>query len=144
MKTRTLLLLAVGCGLIILLAGGIKLLLVADADRVPHLALGTSATVGDMTVTVESFQQRSGVGAVIVTLVGVDDPDGATTWVFGTGDAQLTPNAGAEAVEPRCQATQRSVATRCVLSFVTPATEGVLRYQRAGETIRWDIGERTG
>ena len=53
MKTRNLIILSICCGLIILLAGGLKLFQVAtDRAEVPVNELGTSATIGDMTATV--------------------------------------------------------------------------------------------
>lgn len=141
MKTRTLLLLAVTCGLIILIAGGIKLLLVADARPPAHLALGATSTVGDMSVTVVSFQQVKGLALVTVSLSGVDDADGATTWVFGTAAAQLKPVTPPSGLGEACGATREAQKTTCVLAFQTTATTGVLRYQRAGEVRRWDVLE---
>lgn len=137
-KTRTLLLLAVTCGLIILVAGSIKLFLIADDPQPVHLAVGQSATVGDMKVAVTSVERRGGQTLVSVELVGVDDPDGAVSWVFGTGKTQLNavkppPGAGEE-----CGATTATSPTDCVLAFDTMDV-GVLRYQRANDSLRWDI-----
>ena len=143
MKTRTLLLLAVTCGLIILIAGGIKLLLVADAKPPSHLALGATTAVGDMSVTVVSFEQIKGLALATVSLSGVEDVDGATTWVFGTAAAQLQPVAPPSSVGEACGATKRTQKTTCVLAFETTASTGVLRYQRAGEVRRWDVLEST-
>jgi hypothetical protein len=55
-KTRTLMLLSVVCGLLIVVAGGIKLLQVAsDRTDIPVLALGDDALVGDMNVSVDAI-----------------------------------------------------------------------------------------
>lgn len=143
MKTRTLLLLAVACGLIILIAGGIKLLLVADAQPPAHLALGATSAVGDMSVTVVAFEQIKGLALATVSLSGVEDADGATTWVFGTAEAQLKPVAPPSGAGEECGATKQAQKTTCVLAFETTATTGVLRYQRAGEVRRWDVLEST-
>ena len=139
MKTRTLLLLAVGCGLVILVAGSIKLFLVADDTSPKHLAVGASGTIGDMVVTLVSVQHTADQTLVDVALTGADDADGATSFVFGTGSEQLdsvTPPAGSGQA---CAATSAEVVTRCVLAFDTANAQGVLRYDRAGETLRWDI-----
>jgi hypothetical protein len=141
-KTRTLLLLAVGCGLIILVAGSVKVFLIADDTTPAHLRIGQGATIGDMRVTVSSVHRTATQTLVSVELQGVDDDDGALSFVLGTGSKQLAP------VEPSgddgeaCGATSADAATTCVLAFDTVEAAGVLRYQRAGETLRWDIIEQ--
>ena len=139
MKTRTLLLLAVGCRLVILIAGSVKLLLVADDVQPNHLAVGQSADIGDMVVTVVSATRSAELTLVTVELIGVDDSDGARSWVFGTSEAQLRPETPPAGVGAACGATKALTLTRCVLAFRTVAATGVLRYERADETRRWDI-----
>ena len=139
MKTRTLLLLAVGCGLIILIAGSIKLLLVADDVPPTHLAVGHDAQIGDMSVTVISATRSAELTLVTVELIGVDDADGARSWVLGSSDGQLRPVTPPASVGAACGATRALTLTRCVLAFRTVAATGVLRYERADETRRWDI-----
>ena len=58
MKTRTLLLLAVTCGLVILLAGSFKLFLITEKSPPAHLSVGQSGTIGDMKVTVVSAKRE--------------------------------------------------------------------------------------
>ena len=80
MKTRTLLLLALGCGLAILLAGGVLLVkLAGQDDPEPPVALGVESSIGDMRVTVLSAAEQPSANTLTVELVlgGVDDPDGA-------------------------------------------------------------------
>ena len=144
MKTRTLLLLAVACGLAILVAGGIKLFLVADEQQPTHLAIGESTKIGDMTVGVESARVESGQLLVSVSLIGVDDPDGARSWVFGNGSEQLRPLDPPDRAGTPCGATARDAPTACVLAFATNDAHGVLRYERADETARWDSTDSTG
>ena len=51
MKTRTLLLLALACGVAIMLAGAVFLVQLSGQDDVePPVALGDAVTAGDMTV----------------------------------------------------------------------------------------------
>ncbi|MGA0329709.1 MAG: hypothetical protein ACO3NB_06540, partial [Ilumatobacteraceae bacterium] len=60
MKTRTLLLLSVACGLVILVAGGLKLLQVAtDRTEVQVLSIGQTSRIGDMTVRVDALDVGS-------------------------------------------------------------------------------------
>lgn len=140
MKTRTLLLLAVTCGLVILLAGSVKLFLITDKAPPKHLAVGQSTTIGDMTVTVVSAKRELNLILVSVTLVGADDANGASTWVLGSGtDANLAPVATPPTVGAQCGATKAAEPTSCVLAFVTSSARGVLRYERAQDTRRWDI-----
>lgn len=139
MKTRTLLLLAVGCGLVILVAGSIKLFLVADETAPKHLAIGSSGTVGDMVVTVVGVQRTADQVLVDVALTGASDDDGATAFVYGTGSKQFAPGPPPSDAGSACGATVADSVTRCVLAFDTTTPQGVLRYDRAGETLRWDI-----
>ena len=69
MKTRTLLLLALGCGLAILLAGGVLLVqLAGQDDPEPPVALGVEVSVGDMRVTVLSAAEQSETQTLTVEL----------------------------------------------------------------------------
>jgi hypothetical protein len=141
-KTRTLLLLAVSCGLIILIAGSIKLFLVADAEVSPRLAVGTTATVGGMTIIVKSFEQVNGFAVATVTMFGIDDPYGATLWKFGTGKEPLAPlKQPLTSLGEPCLATKKVEPTTCVLVFDSASAQGVLRYQRDSDMQLWDILE---
>src|SRR3954451_13342201 len=123
-KTRTLLLLAVACGLAILVAGSIKVFLIADEKSPPQLGIGESATIGDMKVTVDSVERRNGQTLVSVDLVGVDDPDGATSWVLGVLGSQLKPLEPPSQAGAPCGATTKSTPTDCVLAFATDEAKG--------------------
>jgi len=138
MKTRTLLLLALGCGVMIMVAGAILLFQLAGQDDVaPAAELGESVDVGDMSVSVLGADEHGGVLAVEVAIGGVDDPDGADGFRL---------IASGRAVEPReadgpdeCVAT--SVATRtCVVRFDVSDADGssrVLFYDRGDDGARW-------
>lgn len=139
MKTRTLLLLAVGCGLIILVAGSIKLFLIADDKAPVHLAVGQSGKAGDMTVAVQSVHRTAGETLVEVRLVGADDIEGALSFTYNTGAKSLPPQGPPAGQGNRCAATSVTAPTVCVLAFETARVPGVLGYRRAGETLRWDI-----
>jgi hypothetical protein len=140
MKTRTLLLLAVTCGLVILVAGSIKLFLLTDASPPAHLSIGQTTKIGDMTVTVLSAKRTNELTLVSVRLVGADDSNGAATWVFGAGTtANLLPVPPPGTAGPACGATKATVPTTCVLAFRSTDPSGVLRYERAQEHRYWDI-----
>ena len=76
-RTRTLLLLAVACGLVILAAGVVQLLRIAGQDEpTPAARIGEQVQIGDLAVTVEDFVEDDGRAVVELELGGVDDPDG--------------------------------------------------------------------
>ena len=94
MKTRTLLLLALGCGLAILLAGGVLLVkLAGQDDPEPPVALGVESSIGDMRVTVLSAAEQPTADTLTVELVlgGVDDPDGAAGFELIASGRPLPP-----------------------------------------------------
>jgi hypothetical protein len=135
-RTRTLLLLAVACGLVILVAGVVQLLRIAGQDEAPPAApVGDPVEVGDLTVTVHGLVERDARAVVELDVGGVDDPD-------GTADFRLVvPGASLRAVEDGCAGTTVDVRT-CSLTFDLSGTEGssrVLLYRRGDERARWEL-----
>jgi hypothetical protein len=90
-------------------------------------------------VTVVSARHTADQTLVDVALTGADDSDGATSFIYGIGSEQLHPVAPPAESGTACAATTAGSVTRCVLAFDTAESQGVLRYDRAGETLRWDI-----
>lgn len=139
MRTRTLLLLAVVCGLAILVAGVVQLLRVANQDDPPRAArVGERVLVGDMEVTVEGVGERAGRLLVDVELGGVDDPDGGESFTLVVPSGALTPDPNAG---NHCGATTVAVQP-CTLSFRladVSTSSRVLVYQRGDERVRWDL-----
>ena len=141
MRTRTLMLLAVACGLLILVAGGVQLLRVANQDDPPRaVAIGETVRVGDMELVVQGFSERAGRVLVDVELGGVDDPDGAGAFrlVVPGGALEADPDAG-----NHCGATTTLVEP-CTLAFRLGDDAGstrVLLYQRGDERVRWELSE---
>lgn len=134
------LLLAVVCGLAILVAGGIQLLRIsggesADAD---DLAIGDSATAGDAEVTVLGAVEADGRLVVSLELGGVDDPtgtDGFTLVVSGDVLRPLAPGDG------DCAGITVETAT-CDLRFDTSDVEGhtrILLLRRGEDQRRWAL-----
>jgi len=144
MKTRTLLLLAVGTALAILLAGGVLLLqLSSESNAVPTIALDDEAQVGDVTITVfgaaPAADAASDLYEVDVELAGVDDPDGLDSIRLVTGDRSLAPLR--EAAEGRCtEITEAPV--RCRLDFDTSGSETTSRVvvmRRGDDQANWRL-----
>ncbi len=139
-RTRTLLLLAVACGLAILVAGVVQLLRVANADPSTRAVdVGSVVRVGDMAVTVEHVDERPGFVLVAIEIGGVDDPAGTEAFKLVVPGKVLVadPTAG-----DHCGTTTVQVQP-CVLAFRLPADAGssrVLLYQRGDERVRWDLG----
>jgi hypothetical protein len=135
MRTRTLLLLAIGCGLAILLAGGIQLLRIANQRPTPSLGVGDTGTAGDVEVVVESFRADEQFAVATVTLSGVDDPEGLS------GFRLVAPGDTVEYVpaESTCDGITVAEVT-CTLAFPAAELAGSDRqlvFRRAGEQVRW-------
>ena len=74
MKTRTLLMLAMACGLAIMLAGAVFLFqLSTQDDLAPPIEFGEQTRVGDMSVTIMAATERDGVLSVTIEIGGVSD-----------------------------------------------------------------------
>jgi VCBS repeat-containing protein len=137
MRTRTLLLLAVTCGLLILVAGGIFFLRLANQqDSVkPPLSVGDSGAAGDVTVTVESIDEADGQLTVTVVIGGIDDDDALDGFTL-VG----VPNP-VEAIAEDSTCTAIAVApTTCTVVFPTDAfttEDRQLLFIRADERVRW-------
>lgn len=135
MKTRTLLLLSVGVGLMILLAGGVLLLQLANESAAIEPAdVGEAVQVGDVDVVVLGAQEGA-VFAVDVELGGVDDD--LSGFSLATGDRRLQPLK--TAADGRC--TEITVAEqRCRIEFDVSAADGsnrVLVLRRGDEQRNW-------
>jgi len=134
MRTRTLLLLAIGCGLAILLAGGIQLLRVGGQQQSATLLnAGEQGQAGDVEVTLlrSSVEGTSLVAALRVG--GVDDPQGFD------GFTLVGPGKVAAVGSSTCAAITVAV-TDCTLTFDTAGMQGTSRQlilRRADVQLRW-------
>jgi hypothetical protein len=138
MKTRTLLLLSVGVGLMILLAGGVLLLQLAnESAAVEPAEVGEAVEVGDVDVVVLGAQEGA-TFAVEVELGGVDDD--LSGFSLATGDRRLQPLT--TDADGRC--TEIAVAEqRCRIEFDVSAADGsnrVLVLRRGDEQRNWVLG----
>jgi hypothetical protein len=141
-KTRTLLLLALGCGVAILLAGGVLLVQLANrADTDEPVPIGEARRVGDATVTVDRATESGGVLEVVVRVGGVDDPEGLDDFrliAAARPARRLVPQDGQP---PAC----RGIAVEpveCRLAFDVDGADGdsrVLVFRRGDSQARWAL-----
>ena len=134
------LLLSVVCGLLIIVAGGIKLLQVAsDRTDIPVLALGDDALIGDMTVSVDAIESTPDGVAVEVSMAGVPGESALAGWTL-LGDGELLEPVGAVS-DGACDRTTTVPADNeilhCVMRFPAADTTQYVAYQRGGELRRW-------
>ncbi len=141
MRTRTLLLLAVSCGLAILLAGGIQLFRLSNQQTpAPPLAVGATGSAGDATVTVEDVDTTDSALVVTVTLAGVDDPEGLDGFSLVAPNSRIAPAAD-DTVDTACTGFTVAEVT-CTLSFPTEGLTGTDRQLlliRADDQVRWKL-----
>lgn len=136
MSTRKLILTALICGIVIMLAGGFKLLQISSDDsEVTFLAAGANATLGDMTVSVQSVEQQIDATRVTVTMVGVDGADALEGWRLVASGEAVVPVV--ETGDTACRVTSATAPTTCVVTF--PPSEGTVTvaYLRAGSRAQW-------
>jgi hypothetical protein len=137
MKTRTLLLLALGCGLAIMLAGAVFLFQLANQDAVAEPeTLGEVVGVGDMAVAVIDADETDGRLVVRVELGGVRDDSPAEDFRLIASGRPVTPD--------RSDCPPTGVERRsCVVEFDVSGADGVSRvlfYERGDEQVRWVLG----
>ena len=138
MSTRKLILWALICGVVILVAGTAKLFQTSQKPvEVQLLALGDSVTLGDMTVSVTALRDTADRTLVDVTMVGVAEAQAMDGWkMLASGEVSdpvmLPVGAGTE-----CTLTQLDETLTCTVAF--PVSEGTrtVAYIRAGEQRQW-------
>ncbi len=140
MSTRKLILTALVCGLVIMLAGGFKLFQISSDDsEVTFLPFGNRSTLGDMTVSVESIDRSGDATIVTVTMVGVEGADAVEGWRLVASGEALVPLTGGTSGSgvASCTTTSATNATTCAVAF--PPTEGTatVAYLRAGTRAQW-------
>jgi hypothetical protein len=137
MKTRTLILWSLVCGVIILVAGSVKLFQVSSNDSaVEFLALGESATVADMVVAVKGFERSEQFTLVTVTMNGPDGADAREGWRVVVGDRVLAPVDGPVDASDECALVSATPVT-CTVFFPALDESLVVAYLRAGDQQQW-------
>ncbi len=138
MRTRTLLLLAIGCGLAILVAGVIQLLRVGDQQQTAKLlAVGEPGKAGDVTVELVSSSVQTSELVAVVRVGGIDDPDGLDGFnLVGPGKVLAVTSSTCEGIAVGV--------VDCALTFATSGMEGTSRqliFRRADEQLRWVLAQ---
>ena len=132
------LLLALGCGLAIMLAGAVFLFQLAGQDDVAEaVPIGESVQVADLTVTVQAADESDGVLEVGLRVEGVDDPDGAAGFRLIAAGRPIAPTS--LDADDACGPTSVE-ASVCVVRFDVSGADGssrVLYYLRGEEQARW-------
>ncbi|MGI9053384.1 MAG: hypothetical protein ACR2HQ_12180 [Ilumatobacteraceae bacterium] len=143
MRTRTLLLLAVGCGLVILVAGVLQLLRIATQDEPSRpIEIGAPVQVGDLTITVEGVAESAGEAVVVLQLGGVADDDGTADFRLVAPGVSLQTTGGEGSPEVAACAGTTVETQRCSLTFDVSAVEGssrVLLFRRGDAQVRWEL-----
>ncbi len=126
--------LAVTCGLVILVAGTIQLLRVADQTTgSPPVAAGATAKAGDASVTLLGVQFDTATLTAMVRIGGVDDPQGINGFTMVSAGSSRKVSGGT------CQALTVA-AQQCTLVFANSGLKGTPRqllFGRAGVQLRW-------
>ena len=138
MSTRKLILWALICGVVILVAGTAKLFQTSQKPvEVQLLVLGDSVTLGDMTVSVTALRDTADRTLVDVTMVGVAEAQAMDGWkMLASGEVSdpvmLPVGAGTE-----CTLTKLAETLTCTVAF--PVSEGTrtVAYVRSGEQRQW-------
>ncbi len=140
MRTRTLLLLAVTCGLAILLAGGFQLLRLANQRPVAEpLVVGSTGRAGDAVVTVVDTQDRGDTFVVTIQVSGVNDPEGVAGFTLIGVDQAVKPLPAED--DGACRGfTVEQV--ECAIAFPNvgfPTAVRQLLLERAEDRVRWKL-----
>ena len=141
MSTRKLILWSLVCGVLILVAGSVKLRQSVDSTNVDAkvLSMGEVATVGGMTVAVESFDVTSESTLVTVSIGGIAGQDATEGWKLLAGGEASEPGAGS-GDETMCSQTTVDV-VRCVVAFPVSSGSATVFYYRDGDNSQWAIEE---
>ncbi|MEY2445545.1 MAG: hypothetical protein QOE00_2125 [Ilumatobacteraceae bacterium] len=138
MRTRTLLLLAIGCGLAILLAGGIQLLRVGGQQQSSTLlTTGEPGKAGDVAVTLLSSTATDSTLDAVVRISGIDDPEGLKGFTL-VGPGKVLP------VTSSTCAGITVAPVDCSLTFATGVMAGTSRqliFHRADQQLRWVLAQ---
>jgi hypothetical protein len=138
MSTRKLILWALVCGVLILVAGSAKLFQTSQQPvEVQLLELGDSVTLGDMTVSVTALRDIADRTLVDVTMVGVAEAQAMDGWKLLAAGKVTEPVLLPVGAGTECTLTQLESSLACTVAF--PVSEGTrtVAYVRAGEQRQW-------
>ena len=131
-------LLAIACGLVILLAGGIQLLRVGGQEQTAKLLVaGQPGKAGDVTVELVSSSIAEANLVAVVRVGGIDDPQGLAGFTL-VGPGKVLPVASSD-----CDGITVDQAD-CSLTFATTGMQGTSRqliFHRADQQLRWVLAQ---
>jgi len=137
-KTRTLLLLAVTCGIAILVAGTVQLLRVADQKTsTVEVDAGEVGKAGDATVVLDDITVDDGHVVATLTIGGVDDAKGLAGFTMVAAGTTRDVRGGT------CTGFTES-AQQCTIEFDNTNLKGstrLLLFNRAGDKLRWTLAQ---
>ena len=139
MSTRKLILTALVCGIAIVLAGGIKLLQVAnETTKVTVLGFGDRSTLGDMTVSVLDITAQPDRTVVTVLMSGVEGADAREGWRMLAGGkvSEVSAQPWTDTGAPACSTTTVA-GEKCSLVFGASTGTVTVAYLRAGTQSQW-------
>jgi len=126
------------CGVVILIAGTAKLFQTSQKPvEVQLLALGDSVTLGDMTVSVTALRDTADRTLVDVTMVGVTEAQAMDGWKLVASGKVSNPVLLPVGEGTECTLTKLTEILACTVAF--PVSEGTrtIAYTRAGEIRQW-------
>ena len=131
-------LLAIGCGLVILLAGGIQELRVTGQEQTATLLkTGQPGTAGDVTVQLITSSVDASNLVANVRIGGIDDADGLDGFTLvGPGKVVAVTSSTCS----RITVDERD----CALAFATTEMQGTSRqliFHRADDQLRWVLAQ---
>lgn len=133
-KTRTLLLLSLGCAVAILGAGiGLVFRIGASGETLAPIEFGVRAEVGDLGIVVLDAERIGTQQHIELSLSGVDDDEVSDSFVVISGGEQVKAEANA------C-ASSAELTQYCEVQFVLPgetSDPAVLLVTRGEERARW-------
>jgi hypothetical protein len=146
-KTRTLILLAMACGLAILVAGGAFLWrVIAHKDELTlkdFPTAGQSQSVGAVTATVLGGTARDGRFEVSVRLAATEPlDDAAAGWTMVTGGSQpRRPIVATDLTSPSCAGTPvpAGSSVECTVVFADGSGDHFVGYANGGVERRWQL-----
>jgi hypothetical protein len=138
MSTRKLILWALICGVVILIAGTAKLFQTSQKPvEVQLLALGDSVTLGDMTVSVTALRDTADRTLVDVTMVGVAEAQAMDGWKLVASGKVSDPMLLPVGEGTECTLTKLTETLACTVAFPVYKGTRTIGYTRAGEIRQW-------
>jgi hypothetical protein len=136
-STRKLIIASLVCGLLILVAGSVKLLQTATDVREPPtlLRIGGTATVGNLVVTVDDIRTSRVESLVDVTMqfdnsVSIDQGDVVAGW-------SMLANGRITSARPESVCIGEASELRCTLQFGEAIGTPTIVFARNGEKAQW-------